>query len=61
MLLYAQGIDPYFENLVQNADDRLFYFEKGPRESRGWWPKPTCGRERARPRWRHTHDPVALA
>ena len=31
MLLYAQGIDPFFEDLVQNAD-RVFYFEEGPRE-----------------------------
>jgi DNA polymerase I len=31
VLLYAQGIDPFFENLVQNAD-RVFYFEEGPRE-----------------------------
>jgi len=31
VLLYASGIDPYFEDLVQNAD-RVFYFEEGPRE-----------------------------
>jgi hypothetical protein len=31
VLLYAQGIDPFFEDLVQNAD-RVFYFEEGPRE-----------------------------
>jgi hypothetical protein len=32
VLLYAQGIDPFFEDLVQNAD-RVFYFEEGPRET----------------------------
>ena len=31
VLLYAPGIDPFFEDLVQNAD-RVFYFEEGPRE-----------------------------
>jgi len=31
VLLYASGIDPFFEDLVQNAD-RVFYFEEGPRE-----------------------------
>jgi hypothetical protein len=31
VLLYAQGTDPSFEDLVQNAD-RVFYFEEGPRE-----------------------------
>jgi len=31
VLLYAQGIDPFFEDLVQNAD-RVFHFEEGPRE-----------------------------
>ena len=30
VLLYAQGIDPYFEDLSRNAD-RVFYFEEGPR------------------------------
>jgi len=30
-LLYAQGIDSFFEDLVQNAD-RVFHFEEGPRE-----------------------------
>jgi hypothetical protein len=32
VLLYAQEIDPFFEDLVQNAD-RVFYFEEGPREN----------------------------
>ena len=32
VLLYAPGIDPFFEDLVQNAD-RVFYFEEGPRET----------------------------
>jgi hypothetical protein len=32
VLLYAPGIDPFFEDLVQNAD-RVFYFEESPRES----------------------------
>ncbi len=31
VLLYAPGIDPFFEDLVQNAD-RVFHFEEGPRE-----------------------------
>jgi hypothetical protein len=31
VLLYAQGIDPFFEDLVQNAD-RVFCFEESPRE-----------------------------
>lgn len=30
MLLYAPGVDPYFEELVKNAD-RVFYFDEGPR------------------------------
>ncbi len=30
VLLYAQGADPYFEELVKNAD-RVFYFDEGPR------------------------------
>ncbi len=34
VLLYAPGADPYFEELVKNAD-RVFYFDEGPRaESR---------------------------
>jgi len=32
VLLYAQGIDPSFEDRVQNAD-RVFYFDEGPRAS----------------------------
>jgi DNA polymerase I len=32
VLLYAPGIDPFFEDLVENAD-RMFYFEEGPRET----------------------------
>ena len=32
VLLYAPGIDPFFEDLVQNAD-RVFYFEEAPRET----------------------------
>ena len=32
VLLYAPGINPFFEDLVQNAD-RVFYFEEGPRET----------------------------
>ena len=32
VLLYAPEIDPYFEDLVKNAD-RVFYFEDGPRET----------------------------
>ncbi len=31
VLLYAQGADPYFEELVKNAD-RVFYFDQGPRD-----------------------------
>jgi hypothetical protein len=30
VLLYAAGDDPYFEELVRNAD-RVFYFDEGPR------------------------------
>ncbi len=30
VLLYAQGADPYLEELVANAD-RVFYFDEGPR------------------------------
>jgi len=30
ILLYAPGADPYFEELVKNAD-RVFYFDEGPR------------------------------
>lgn len=30
VLLYAPGADPYFEELVKNAD-RAFYFDEGPR------------------------------
>ncbi len=30
VLLYAQGADPYLEELVKNAD-RVFYFDEGPR------------------------------
>ncbi len=30
VLLYAPGADPYFEELVRNAD-RVFYFDEGPR------------------------------
>ncbi len=30
VLLYAPGADPYFEELVRNAD-RVFYFNEGPR------------------------------
>lgn len=30
VLLYAQGADPYLEELVVNAD-RVFYFDEGPR------------------------------
>jgi len=30
VLLYAPGTDPYFEELVKNAD-RVFYFDEGPR------------------------------
>ena len=30
VLLYALGADPYFEELVKNAD-RVFYFDEGPR------------------------------
>jgi hypothetical protein len=30
VLLFSSGIDPYFEDLVQNAD-RVWYFEEGPR------------------------------
>jgi DNA polymerase I len=30
VLLYAPGADPYFEELVKNAD-RVFYFDEGPR------------------------------
>jgi hypothetical protein len=32
ILLYASGADPYFEEMVKNAD-RVFYFEEGPRAS----------------------------
>jgi hypothetical protein len=32
VLLYAPGIDPFFEDLVKNAD-RVFYFEERPRET----------------------------
>jgi len=31
VLLYAQGINPFFENLMQNADS-VFCFEESPRE-----------------------------
>jgi hypothetical protein len=31
VLLYAPGADPYFEELVKNAD-RVFYFDEGPRD-----------------------------
>ncbi len=30
VLLYAQGADPYLEELVKNAD-RVFYFDEAPR------------------------------
>ncbi len=30
VLLYAQGADPYLEELVANAD-KVFYFDEGPR------------------------------
>jgi hypothetical protein len=30
ILLYSLGADPYFEELVKNAD-RVFYFDEGPR------------------------------
>jgi hypothetical protein len=30
VLLYAPGTDPYFEELVKNAD-RVFYFDEGPK------------------------------
>ncbi len=30
ILLYAPGADPYFAELVKNAD-RVFYFDEGPR------------------------------
>lgn len=30
VLLYAPGADPYFEELVKNADI-VFYFDEGPR------------------------------
>lgn len=30
VLLYAPGADPYFEELVKNAD-RVFCFDEGPR------------------------------
>jgi len=30
ILLYAPGVDPYFEELVRNAN-RVFYFDEGPR------------------------------
>ena len=30
VLLFASGVDPYFEELVQNAD-RILYFDEGPR------------------------------
>jgi hypothetical protein len=30
ILLYSPGADPYFEELVKNAD-RVFYFDEGPR------------------------------
>jgi hypothetical protein len=30
VLLYSPGTDPYFEELVRNAD-RVFYFDEGPR------------------------------
>ncbi len=30
VLLYSPGADPYFEELVKNAD-RVFYFDEGPR------------------------------
>jgi DNA polymerase I len=32
VLLCASGLDPYFEDLVKNAD-RVFYIEDGPRET----------------------------
>jgi len=32
VLLYAPGVDPFFEDLVQGAD-RVFYFQEGPREA----------------------------
>jgi hypothetical protein len=32
VLLYAPGIDPFFEDLVQDAD-RVFYFHEEPREA----------------------------
>jgi len=32
VLLYSSGIDPFLEDLT-NLADRVFYFEKGPRES----------------------------
>ncbi len=31
VLLYAPVADPYFEELVKNAD-RVFYFDEGPRD-----------------------------
>lgn len=31
VLLYAPGADPYFEELVKNAD-RVFYSDEGPRD-----------------------------
>jgi hypothetical protein len=30
VLLYSQGADPYFEELIRNAD-MVFYFDEGPR------------------------------
>jgi hypothetical protein len=32
VLLYTPGADPYFEEIVKNAD-RVFYFDEGPRAS----------------------------
>jgi len=32
VLLYSPGIDPFLEDITKEAD-RMFYFEKGPRET----------------------------
>jgi hypothetical protein len=57
VLLYATGMDPYFEEIVQNAD-RVWYFDETPMEKPQIASRPI---PRCRGRWSPSHEMVPEA
>jgi DNA polymerase I len=58
VLLYASGADPFFEEIVKNAD-RIFYFEEVRELRQDLWQRLVHMSRKTRQRWKCSHE-VAL-